>query len=190
MRSHIEECHGAAHSFHLTSPVVLARELVGSRVPRRAARACGAAPPGPCPFSSMKMTPAASKADLSFCRASSETRITPSASTRLTVGTDKPARSASSPCDHPNKPSSRTDLRNGNHAALPRGREKDQRALIPKVSSNSCPSNAPRTISMETMQAEFSALVRSLPPPAAFAPSPGRRRYSAHRYRDRCEVDE
>jgi len=52
--------------------------------------------PSPPPFSVMNSTPAASIARCSFARASSETRGPNPPSSRLTVGRDSPARSASS----------------------------------------------------------------------------------------------
>ncbi len=52
--------------------------------------------PGPPPFSPMNSMPAASIARCSFARASSETRGPNPPSSRLTVGRDSPARSASS----------------------------------------------------------------------------------------------
>jgi len=52
--------------------------------------------PSPPPFSSMNTIPAASIARCSFARASSETRGPNPPSSRLTVGRDSPARSASS----------------------------------------------------------------------------------------------
>ena len=52
--------------------------------------------PSPPPFSSMNSMPAASIARCSFARASSETRGPNPPSSRLTVGRDSPARSASS----------------------------------------------------------------------------------------------
>ena len=52
--------------------------------------------PSPPPFSSMSSMPAASMARCSFARASSETRGPNPPSSRLTVGRDSPARSASS----------------------------------------------------------------------------------------------
>jgi hypothetical protein len=52
--------------------------------------------PSPPSFSSMRSMPAASMARCSFARASSETRGPNPPSRRLTVGSDSPARSASS----------------------------------------------------------------------------------------------
>ena len=52
--------------------------------------------PSPPPFSAMNSIPAASMARCSFARASSETRGPNPPSSRLTVGRDSPARSASS----------------------------------------------------------------------------------------------
>ena len=52
--------------------------------------------PSPPPFSSMNTIPAASIARCSFARASSDTRGPNPPSSRLTVGRDSPARSASS----------------------------------------------------------------------------------------------
>jgi YqaJ-like viral recombinase domain len=52
--------------------------------------------PSPPPFSAMNSMPAASIARCSFARASSETRGPNPPSSRLTVGRDSPARSASS----------------------------------------------------------------------------------------------
>ena len=52
--------------------------------------------PSPPPFSPMNSMPAASIARCSFARASSETRGPNPPSSRLTVGRDSPARSASS----------------------------------------------------------------------------------------------
>ena len=52
--------------------------------------------PSPPPFSVMNSMPAASMARCSFARASSETRGPNPPSSRLTVGRDSPARSASS----------------------------------------------------------------------------------------------
>jgi hypothetical protein len=52
--------------------------------------------PSPPPFSSMNSMPATSIARCSFARASSETRGPNPPSSRLTVGRDSPARSASS----------------------------------------------------------------------------------------------
>ena len=52
--------------------------------------------PSPPPSSSMNSMPAASTARCSFARASSETRGPNPPSSRLTVGRDSPARSASS----------------------------------------------------------------------------------------------
>jgi len=52
--------------------------------------------PVPPPLSSMKSIPAASSAFCSFARASSDTRGPNPASRRLTVGSDSPAREASS----------------------------------------------------------------------------------------------
>ena len=52
--------------------------------------------PRPPPFSSRNSIPAASRALSSLARASSETRGPVPVSTRFTVGSDSPARSASS----------------------------------------------------------------------------------------------
>ena len=99
----------------------------------------------------MKMTPAASRADLSFWRASSETRIPPSASTRLTVGTDNPERSASSPWDQPNNPRA---ARICATEIMLHVLAESIGSLIPKVSSNGRRGNAP-AVAQSAMQGVF-----------------------------------